>query len=106
MKYEFIYLCFIIPGPDHPGKKLNVMLKPLIEELEVWKGVEAYDVFKKQMFKLRVEYLWLVHDFLAYAIFVNWSTHGRLTCPYCVSDTDFFRLAHGGKITYFDCHQR
>jgi hypothetical protein len=53
MKYEFIFLCLIIPAPDHPGKKLNVILKPLIEELkELWKGVEAYDVFKKQIFKL------------------------------------------------------
>jgi hypothetical protein len=37
---------------------------------------------------------------MAYAIFTGWSTHGRLTCPYCGSDTDCFRLAHGGKITY------
>jgi hypothetical protein len=29
-----------------------------------------------------------------------------LTCPYCGSDTDCFRLAHGGKITYYDCHRR
>jgi hypothetical protein len=34
MKYEFIFLRLIIPGPDYPGKKLNVMLKPLIEELK------------------------------------------------------------------------
>jgi hypothetical protein len=57
MKYEFIFLCLIIPGPDHPGKKLNVMLKPLIEELkELWKGVEAYDVFKNRYsnFELRI----------------------------------------------------
>jgi hypothetical protein len=41
------------------------MLKPLIEELkELWKGVEAYDVFTKQIFKLRVAYLWSVHDFM------------------------------------------
>jgi len=107
MKYEFIFLCLIIPGPDYPGKNLNVMLKPLIEELkELWKGVEAYDVFTKQIFKLRVAYLWSVHDFMAYAIFTGWSTHGRLTCPYCGSDTDCFCLAHGGKITYFDCHRR
>jgi hypothetical protein len=100
MKYEFIFLCLIIPGPDYPGKNLNVMLKPLIEELkELWKGVEAYDVFKKQIFKLRVAYLWSVHDFVAYAIFTGWSTHGRLTCPYCGSDTDCFCLARGGKIT-------
>jgi hypothetical protein len=46
MKYGFIFLFLIIPGPNHPGKKLNIMLKPLIEELkELWKGVEAYDVF-------------------------------------------------------------
>jgi hypothetical protein len=49
MKYEFIFLCLIIPSPDYPGKNLNVMLKPLIEELkELWKGVEAYDVFKNR----------------------------------------------------------
>lgn len=44
MKYEFMFLCLVIPGPEHPGPKLNVMLKPLIEELqELWKGIEAYD---------------------------------------------------------------
>jgi hypothetical protein len=49
MKYEFIFICLIIPSPDHLGKKLNVMLKPLIEELkELWKGVEAYNVFKNR----------------------------------------------------------
>jgi hypothetical protein len=53
MKYEFIFLCLIFPGPDYPRKKLNVMLKPLIEELkELWKEVETYDVLKKQIFKL------------------------------------------------------
>jgi hypothetical protein len=53
MKYEFIFLCLIIPSPNYPGKNLNVMLKPLIEELkELWKGVEAYNVFKKQILKL------------------------------------------------------
>jgi hypothetical protein len=42
MKYEFIFLCLIIPGPDYSGKKLNVMLKLLIEELkELLKGVEG-----------------------------------------------------------------
>jgi hypothetical protein len=34
MKYEYMFLCLIIPGPDHPGTCLNVMLKPLIEELK------------------------------------------------------------------------
>jgi hypothetical protein len=42
MKYEFIFLCFVVPGLDHPKPKINVMLKPLIDELkELWNGVEA-----------------------------------------------------------------
>jgi hypothetical protein len=34
MKYEYMFQCLIIPGPYHPGTHLNVMLKPLIEELK------------------------------------------------------------------------
>jgi hypothetical protein len=34
MKYEYMFLCLIIPGPDHPGLRINVMLKPIIEELQ------------------------------------------------------------------------
>jgi hypothetical protein len=34
MKYEYIFLCLIIPGPDYPGTNINVMFKPLIEELQ------------------------------------------------------------------------
>jgi hypothetical protein len=35
MKYEYMFMCLIIPGPDHPGTNINVMLKPLIEELKL-----------------------------------------------------------------------
>jgi hypothetical protein len=38
--------------------------------------------------------------------FAGWSMHGELTCPICGSDTDYFHLTHGGKISYFDCHRR
>jgi hypothetical protein len=70
MKYEYMFLCLIIPGPDHPGTCINVMLKPLIEESkQLWEGVEAYDCDQKQKFKLRVAYLWSVHDFRVYNIF-------------------------------------
>jgi hypothetical protein len=29
---------------------------------------------------------------MAYGIFSGWSVHGRLTCPYCAKDIDFFVL--------------
>jgi hypothetical protein len=34
IKYEFTFLCLILPGSDHPDQCLNVILKPLIEELK------------------------------------------------------------------------
>jgi hypothetical protein len=34
MKYEYMFLCLIIPGSNHPGPSINVMLKPLIKELK------------------------------------------------------------------------
>jgi hypothetical protein len=53
LKYEFMFLCLIVPGSNHPAPKLNVMLRPLINELkELWNGVEAYDSHKKQKFTL------------------------------------------------------
>jgi hypothetical protein len=106
MKYEFMFLCLIIPGLKHPGPKINVMLQPLIEEMkQLWIGVEAYDISLKQKFTLRAAYLWSIHDFLAYGIFAGWSVHGTLTCPICGAETRCFRLEFGGKICYFDCHR-
>jgi hypothetical protein len=84
MKYEFMFLCFVIPRPEHPSVRLNVMLQPLIEELKnLWQGVEAYDYFKKEKSNLCVAYMFSVHDFMVYGILSGWSVHGRLTCPYC-----------------------
>jgi hypothetical protein len=55
MKYDYMFLSLIIPGPDHPGKGLNVMMQPLIDDLKkLWEGVEAYDCYKKERFTLRV----------------------------------------------------
>jgi hypothetical protein len=53
MKYEYMFLCLIIPGPSHPETRLNVMLKPLIKELKhLWKGVETYDYDQKKKIQL------------------------------------------------------
>jgi hypothetical protein len=105
MKYEFVFLCLIIPGPKHPGVRFNVMFQPLMEVLKkLWEGVEAYDSFKKQKFNLRVAYPFSIHDFIAYDVWATWSVHGRLTCLICGKDIDCFRLSVGGKICYFDCH--
>jgi hypothetical protein len=53
MKFEFMFFCVIVPGNKVPGPRINVMLKPLIEEMKrLWIGVEAYNCYKKEKFKL------------------------------------------------------
>ncbi|WVZ51547.1 hypothetical protein U9M48_002684 [Paspalum notatum var. saurae] len=81
MKYEFVFFCLIIPGPEHPGQKISVMLQPLIKELkQLWYGVEAYDISLKQKFTLRAAYLWSVHDFMAYEFQrQNWTSKKQPT---------------------------
>jgi hypothetical protein len=53
MKYEYMFLCLIVPCLDHPRPRINVMLKPLIDELkQLLEGVEAYDYDQKQKFNM------------------------------------------------------
>jgi hypothetical protein len=43
-----------------------------IHELkELWNRVKAYDSHKKQKFTLCATYLWSIHDFMVYSIFVG-----------------------------------
>ncbi|XP_048599975.1 uncharacterized protein LOC106374078 [Brassica napus] len=89
MKREFLYLSVLVPGPTHPRKSLDIYLQPLIEELQMlWKdGVEAYDISMKEIFKIRADLMWTISDFSAYGMLSGWTTHGRLSCPYCQDET-------------------
>ncbi|KAG8386586.1 hypothetical protein BUALT_Bualt03G0163700 [Buddleja alternifolia] len=69
-------------------------------------GVETYDVSKKQNFQMRASLMWTVSDFPAYGMLSGWSTHGKLSCPYCMSGIKSFRLKHGRKPCFFDCHRQ
>ncbi|OMO57998.1 Transposon, En/Spm-like protein [Corchorus capsularis] len=108
MKQPYMSLNMIIPGPKNPGKHIDVFLRPLIDELShLWNvGVETYDAFRKQNFKLHAALLWTINDFPAYGMLSGWSTHGRLSCPYCMENTKAFQLKHGRKTSFFDCHQQ
>jgi hypothetical protein len=107
LKEGFIFLALVIPGPKEPKKQMNIFLQPLFEELKIlWSGVDAYDSHLKYRFNLRVAYLWSIHDYLGCGKFAGWCVPGRLNCPTCMDDYDAYRLEHGKKVTFFDCHQR
>ncbi|KAL3520947.1 hypothetical protein ACH5RR_019096 [Cinchona calisaya] len=55
---------------------------------------------------MKAALLWTVNDFPAYGMLSGWSTAGRLGCPICMERSKAFRLKHGRKACYFDCHRQ
>ena len=55
---------------------------------------------------MRAVFLWTISDFAAYGMLSGWTTHGRLSCPYCMGSTDAFQLKSGRKTSWFDCLRR
>uniref|UniRef100_A0A1J3HIY2 Transposase-associated domain-containing protein n=1 Tax=Noccaea caerulescens TaxID=107243 RepID=A0A1J3HIY2_NOCCA len=108
MQREFLIMSILILGPKHPRRSLDVFLQPLIEELkELWyTGARTYDLSCKRNFTMRAVLMWTISDFPAYGMLSGWTTHGRLSCPYCLDRTDAFQLKHGRKTSWFDCHRR
>ncbi|GJT78566.1 hypothetical protein Tco_1045291 [Tanacetum coccineum] len=106
MKQQSFILSAIIQGEKGPGNDIDVYLQPLIQELNLlWKGVDAYDAFSKERFKLRASLLWTVNDFPAYANLSGRSTKGRVACPTCANSTCSMWLKHGKKFCYMG-HRR
>ncbi|KAD7477470.1 hypothetical protein E3N88_00606 [Mikania micrantha] len=108
LKDSFINLSLVIPGRKSPGQNVDVFLRPLIDELKQLyaEGIKVFDAYRKENFMMKAILLWTVSDFPAYAMLSGWSTHGNLACPYCMGDTQAFRLHVGGKPSSFDCHRR
>ncbi|XP_071726811.1 uncharacterized protein [Rutidosis leptorrhynchoides] len=106
MKKESFILSSIIPGGKGPENDIDIYLQPLIQELKLlWEGVDAYDSFAKEWFKLKASLLWTVNDFPAYANLSGWSTKGRVACPCCLSSTRSIWLRNGKKFCYMG-HRR
>ncbi|GKV19755.1 hypothetical protein SLEP1_g29978 [Rubroshorea leprosula] len=68
MKSKSIFLSLIIQGPQSPGKNIDVLLRPLIDELkELWyNGVKTYDSFRHEHFIMRAALMWTITDFPGY----------------------------------------
>jgi hypothetical protein len=49
MKYDFIFLCLVIPSPNHLVTKINVIMRPLIQDLKLfWKELKHMIVIRKK----------------------------------------------------------
>ncbi|GLT42256.1 hypothetical protein SLA2020_162690 [Shorea laevis] len=70
MKQEYVFLSLIIQGPQSPGKNIDVMLRPLIDDLkQLWySGVQTYDSFRHQYFLMRAALMWTISDLPGYGM--------------------------------------
>nr|GEX03291.1 hypothetical protein [Tanacetum cinerariifolium] len=87
MKLKYPHL--FSDGPKQLGNYIYVYLEPLIDDMiDLWdKGVEVYDEYKKQQFKLFTMIFCIISDFLAYANLSGYGTKGDKACPVCEKDT-------------------
>ena len=97
MKKPFFMLSLLIPGPETPKDKIDVCLRPLIEELKMlWEvGIETYDTSKNHNFMMHAAVLWTISYFPAYADLSGWSTKGKWDCPSCNKYTSSLYLRYG-----------
>ncbi|XP_041011471.1 uncharacterized protein LOC121255261 [Juglans microcarpa x Juglans regia] len=107
MKDPYTMLSLLIPGPKAPGNDIDVYLRPLVDELkELWEeGIQTYDAYTGQIFRLHATLLWTINDFPAYANLSGWSTKGKMACPACTVETDSLWLVYGRKHCYMG-HRR
>ncbi|XP_026399574.1 uncharacterized protein LOC113295449 [Papaver somniferum] len=106
MKQEFSLLSLLVSGPKAPGKKIDVYLEILVDELnKLWDGVLAFDAFSKTEFLMRARLLWGIHDFPALGDLAGCVTHGYCACPTCGEGTVADYLRFTKKICYRE-HRR
>jgi hypothetical protein len=64
MEESNFMMALLIPGPSSPSKDFDVFMEPLIEELiDLWKGVDVFNVVSHEKFKLHVAVLWCIYDY-------------------------------------------
>ena len=89
MKRKYMTLSMMISGPKQPGNGIDVYLSPLIEDLKLmWdQGVEVFDGFGKETFRLHAMLFCTINDFPAYGNLSGYSVKGHKACPICEEDT-------------------
>jgi hypothetical protein len=45
--------------------------------------------------------MWTINDFPGYGMVSGWSTHEKLTCPYCMKNNKAFMLTNDDKTSFF-----
>ncbi|KAL4037029.1 hypothetical protein IC575_000612 [Cucumis melo] len=107
MERKFLMLTALMSGPNQPGNEIDVYLVPLIDDLKIlWHdGVECYDAYQDQCFRLKAILLWTINDFPAYDNLCGCTVKGYHACPICGEKTSSIYLPKGRKMAYIGHHK-
>lgn len=106
-KRKYIMLCLLIQGPKQPGNDIDVFLEPVIDDLEIlWKeGVETWDAYGQENFKLRVLLFCTINDYPALGNLSGQTVKGKKACSDCMEQTRTRWLKKSRKMVYMG-HRR
>ena len=95
-------LSMMIFGPKQLGNDIDVYLTPLIEDLKLFwdEGVEVFDEFAGETFKMHAMLFYIINDFLKNEYLSGYSVKGHKVCPIYKEDTVSQQLKHGRKGVY------
>ena len=77
MKPSCFILSIIISGKEGPGNDIDIYMSPLIHELKLlWKGINAFDSYTGEKFKLQAALMWTINDFPVYCHVISMEYKG------------------------------
>nr|AAM19042.1 putative transposon [Oryza sativa Japonica Group]ABB47166.1 transposon protein, putative, CACTA, En/Spm sub-class [Oryza sativa Japonica Group] len=89
-------------GPRQPGNDIDVFLEPVIDDLEIlWKeGMETWDAYGQENFKLRVLLFCTINDYPALGNLSGQTIKGKKACSDCKEHTRSRWLKKSRKMVY------
>ena len=108
MKRKYMMMPVLIQGPKQPGNKIDVYLRPLVDELLLlWKeeSVHVRDEYKQEYFDLRALLFITINDWPALSNLSGQLNKGYQACTHCLEETDSLYLKNCRKVVYMG-HRR
>jgi hypothetical protein len=93
-------LTILVFGPKQPGDRIDVYLRPLVDDLKIlWKlGVlKVWDEYKHEEFTMHAMLFTTINDNPVHRNLYGQSKRKGATCPHCLEDTCAIWLRHSKK---------
>jgi hypothetical protein len=108
MKWKFIMMLRLIPGPKQPSNDIDVYLRPLVKELLLlWheEGVRMWDEYRQENFNLWALLFITINDWPTLSNLSGQTNKGHRSCTHCLDETDSVYLTHYKKVIYRGHHR-